>query len=127
MPKSLDDIIRELPPKRRERVEARAKQLIAIEMKLRELREQRGMTQEALADKLGITQDSVSRLEQRSDVRISTLRKTVEAMGGSLKLVAEFPGHPPVVLSGFGQSAARAHAYAARASRDQEGKAGKGG
>ncbi len=127
MPKSLDDIIRELPPKRRERVEARAQQLIAIEMKLRELRKKRGMTQEALAEKLGITQDGVSRLEQRRDVRISTLRKTVEAMGGSLKLVAEFPDYPPVVLSGLGRSAANTYAYKKATSRAKKGKAGKGG
>lgn len=127
MPKSLDDIIRELPPKRRERVEARAQQLIAIEMKLRELRKKRGMTQEALAEKLGITQDGVSRLEQRRDVRISTLRKTVEAMGGSLKLVAEFPDYPLVVLSGLGRSAANTYAYKKATSRAKKGKAGKGG
>jgi len=50
---------------------------------------------------LGITQDSVSRLEKRSDLLLSTLRKTVEAMGGNLSLVAEFPDRAPVVLSGI--------------------------
>jgi hypothetical protein len=43
----------------------------------------------------------VSRLEKRSDLLLSTLRKTVEAMGGSLSLVAEFPDRDPVVLSGI--------------------------
>ena len=50
---------------------------------------------------LGITQDSVSRLEQRSDLLLSTLRNYVEALGGSLSLIAEFPDHDPVVLSGI--------------------------
>jgi hypothetical protein len=54
-----------------------------------------------VAKTLGITQDSVSRLEKRSDLLLSTLRKTVEAMGGSLSLVAEFPDRAPVVLSGI--------------------------
>lgn len=85
------------------------------------------MTPKAPADKLGITQDSVSRLEQRSDARISALRETVEAMGGSLKLVAEFPDHPPVVFSGFGRPATRAHTCMKRALRAKKGKAGKGG
>jgi hypothetical protein len=44
----------------------------------------------------------VSRLEQRSDLRISTLRGYVEAMGGRLSLVAEFPNRPPIVLTGIG-------------------------
>lgn len=54
-----------------------------------------------MAKTLGVTQDSVSRLEKRSDLLLSTLRKTVEAMGGNLSLVAEFPDRAPVVLSGF--------------------------
>ncbi len=56
-----------------------------------------------MAKKLGITQDGVSRLEQRSDLLLSTLRKTVEAMGGNLSLVAEFPDRAPVVLTGIAE------------------------
>ncbi len=54
-----------------------------------------------MARTLGVTQDSVSRLEKRSDLLLSTPRKTVEAMGGSLSLIAEFPDRAPVVLSGI--------------------------
>jgi hypothetical protein len=54
-----------------------------------------------IAVKLGIGQDSVSRLEQRSDLLISTLRGYVEALGGRLSLVAEFPDQHPVILSGI--------------------------
>jgi hypothetical protein len=43
-------------------------------------------------------------MEQRSDLLLSTLRKHVEAMGGELSLVAQFPDQPPVVLSGIGDS-----------------------
>jgi len=49
---------------------------------------------------LGITRDRVSRLEKRSDLLLSTLRKAIEAMGGGLSLIAEFPDRAPVVLSG---------------------------
>jgi hypothetical protein len=52
-----------------------------------------------MAKTLGISQDGVSRLEKRSDLLLSTLRKTVEAMGANLSLVAEFPDREPVVLS----------------------------
>ena len=54
-----------------------------------------------MARKLGISQDGVSRLEQRSDLLLSTLRKTVEAMGGKLSLIAKFPDRPPVELAGI--------------------------
>jgi len=77
--------------------------LIAEEMTLRELRRARKLTQVRMAKTLGITQDSVSRLEKRSDLLLSTLRKAVQAMGGNLSLVAEFPDGAPVVLSGIAE------------------------
>jgi transcriptional regulator with XRE-family HTH domain len=98
---NVDDIIAKLSPAKRKKVEARAAQLIAEEMTLRELRHARKLTQVRIAKTLGITQDSVSRLEKRSDLLLSTLRKTVKAMGGNLSLVAEFPDRKPVVLSGI--------------------------
>ncbi len=101
MPTNVNDIIGKSSPTQRKKVEARAAELIAEEMTLRELRQARKLTQVRLAKKLGITQDSVSRLEKRSDLLLSTLRKTVEAMGGRLSLVAEFPDRAPVVLSGI--------------------------
>ena len=54
-----------------------------------------------VAEKLGINQENVSRLEQRTDLLISTLSSYVEAMGGKLSLVAEFPDRPPVTLTGI--------------------------
>jgi DNA-binding XRE family transcriptional regulator len=98
---NLERIRMELSPVRRKKVEARAAQLIAEEMTLQELRRARKLTQVRMAKALGIGQDGVSKLEKRADLMISTLRKTVEAMGGSLSLVAEFPDRAPVVLSGI--------------------------
>ena len=98
---NVNDKIKKLRPAQRKKVEARAAELIAEEMTLRELRKARKLTQVRMAKALGVTQDSVSRLEQRSDLLLSTLRKTVQAMGGNLSLVAEFPDRPPVVLSGI--------------------------
>ena len=101
MAKNVDDIIAKLSPAQRRRVDARAAELIGEEMTLRELRHARRLTQVRMARTLGITQDGVSRIEKRSDLLLSTLRKAVEAMGGSLSLVAEFPDRGPVVLSGI--------------------------
>lgn len=98
---TLKDKMKSLSAARRKKVEARAAQLIAEEMTLQELRRARKVTQVRLAKELGINQNGVSRLEKRSDLLLSTLRKTVEAMGGSLSLVAEFPDRDPVVLSGI--------------------------
>ena len=100
---NVDEKIRKLSSAQRKKVEVRAAELMAEEMTLRELRHARKLTQVRVARKLGITQDSVSRLEQRSDLLLSTLRKTVEAMEGNLTLVAKFPDRAPVVLSGIAE------------------------
>lgn len=100
---SLKTMMAELDPARRREIEDRAAELIAEEMTLRELRKARKLTQVSVARELGIGQDGVSRLEQRSDILLSTLRRTVEAMGGSLSLIARFPDRPPVELSGLAE------------------------
>jgi len=104
---SLDDMMAGLAPERRRRIEERAAELIAEEMTLRELRKARALTQASVARELGISQDAISRLEKRSDLLLSTLRRTVEAMGGSLSLIARFPDRPPVELAGIAERDAR--------------------
>src|SRR5579863_10426337 len=100
---NLERMRNELSPARRKKVAARAGQLIAEEMTLQELRRARKLTQVRMARELGIGQDGVSKLERRADLMISTLRTTVEAMGGSLSLVAEFPDRKPILLSGIAE------------------------
>jgi transcriptional regulator with XRE-family HTH domain len=90
-----------LDSRRRAKVERRAEQLIAEEVSLQQLRRAHKLTQAKVGKSLGIGQDSVARLEQRSDVLISTLRHYIESMGGKLQLVAEFPNQKPVILSGL--------------------------
>lgn len=103
MPVNVNEIIRKLSPRERRKVEERAAEIIAEEMSLRDLRRARKLTQARIAKRLGISQDSVSRLEQRSDLLLSTLRKTVKAMGGDVRIVAEFPDRAPVLLSDVSQ------------------------
>ncbi|RLA42627.1 MAG: transcriptional regulator [Gammaproteobacteria bacterium] len=101
MATTLHDKMKSVGSKRRKKIEARATELVAEEMALRELRKAHHRTQTSMAKQLGISQDGVSRLEKRSDLLLSTLRNYVEAMGGHLSLVAEFPDQPPVTLTGF--------------------------
>ena len=101
MSRNIDEIIRQLTPRQRKKVEARAAQLIAEEMTLRQLRQACRLTQQKVAKSLRIGQEGVSKIERRSDLLISTLRDYVQAMGGQLSLVVEFPDRAPVVLSGI--------------------------
>jgi len=66
---------------------------------LGEMRKGRKISQAKIAEALGIGQMQISRLERRRDPRLSTVQRTVEAMGGQLTLLATFPGQEPVVLA----------------------------
>lgn len=94
MTKKLDHLLEQLPAKRRATIEARADELAT----LKDLRQAVAQTQQDLAVALGVGQDTISRLEKRSDMLLSTLRRYVEAMGGKLELVAQFPNRPPVII-----------------------------
>jgi transcriptional regulator with XRE-family HTH domain len=89
--RTLDQIIAELPAERRAKIEERAHTLILEEIALRHLRHARHLTQQNMAKLLRIDQGSISKIESRSDMLLSTLRSYVKAMGGDLRLVAEFP------------------------------------
>ena len=65
---------------------------------LKDLRKRVGQTQETMALALGVGQDTVSRLEKRNDMLLSTLRHYVESIGGQLSLVATFPGQALVKI-----------------------------
>lgn len=98
---TLNERMGKLPKSRRKKVDARVAELVAEEMSLQDLRKARKRTQVRVAKELGIKQENVSRIEKRADLLISTLSGYVEAMGGKLRLVAEFPDRPPVALSGI--------------------------
>src|SRR6266702_7782392 len=97
--RTLNDVIGKLPGARRQKVDARAQELVAEELTLQDLRKAQKLTQEQMATVLNIGQDSISRLEKRSDMMLSTMRSYVEAMGGSLELVARFPKRAPVIIT----------------------------
>lgn len=95
----LDKVMKKFTPAQRARVEARAKELIEEELTLRDLRQAQHLTQERMAALLGVEQENVSRLERRADLLLSTLSSYVAAMGGKLRLVAEFPNRKPVTVA----------------------------
>ncbi len=74
----------------RRRALAKAAQMLA-EMPLQELRQARGLSQQALAKVLRVQQPSIAKLEKRTDMYVSTLRSHIEALGGELEIVARFP------------------------------------
>lgn len=105
-PISLEEVMSAVSAKRRTAIEAKGRSLlekIDRRVTLAEMRKNRNISQAKLANALGVQQTQVSRLERRKDPRLSTLRRTVEALGGQLTLVATFPGQKPMVLAAAGQ------------------------
>jgi len=98
---NFDDYIRTLPKKQRDAIAKRAAELIAEEATLREIRKAQRRSQAKVAKTLQINQAAVSKIESRTDMYVSTLRAYIEAMGGKLEIIAQFPGSPPVHISQF--------------------------
>ena len=90
MTRSFSELTKDLSPERRERIEQRKKQL-REEMTLSELRKAFLLTQDTLATTLNVKQAEISKIENRADMLMSTLRNFVQAMGGDLEVRAVFP------------------------------------
>jgi transcriptional regulator with XRE-family HTH domain len=84
------DLTRKFSPERHARVAARVAELKS-EMALAELRQARDRSQQDLARALKVNQPAVAKLEKRTDMYVSNLRRYVEGLGGSLEITATFP------------------------------------
>lgn len=124
MGSTLQEKLDVLDPARRARIEAEADRLHSEYSTLQDLRKAKRLTQVQIAEILGIRQATVAKYERQSDLLISTLSSYVEAMGGKLNLVVQFPGKEPVKLDLLGdveEPSGRGHRLAETA-RDKRTK-----
>jgi hypothetical protein len=98
MGRTLAEVMDALPTERRERVEARYRELKDEVESLRQLRKVAGKAQADIAAALHIKQPSVSKIESQADMYLSTLRGYVEAIGGELELIVRLPSRPAMRL-----------------------------
>jgi ribosome-binding protein aMBF1 (putative translation factor) len=84
------NLTKRFPAARKSRV---ANKTAALEtaLALHDLRKTRAISQEELAEKLSVGQPAVAKLERRTDMYVSNLRRYVEALGGTLEITARFP------------------------------------
>ena len=85
-----DELTKDFTAPRRRRVD-KIKTELRAELRLRELRQARELTQQQVAERLNVKQPAIAKLEQRTDVYLSSLRSYIEAVGGKLQIVAVFP------------------------------------
>ena len=103
MGRNIDDVIAALPADERAAIEARAAELIEEVEGLKAFRRLAERSQEQIAETLGIKQPSVAKIEKQTDLYLSTLRRFVEAAGGTLELRVALPGKGVLHLTGVGQ------------------------
>jgi len=91
-----------VPAERRRNIQKRASELKTEIEGLEALRSLAERSHEQIAQSLGIKQPSVHKIEKQADLYISTLRRFVEAAGGTLELRVELPGKGSFRLTGLG-------------------------
>lgn len=101
--RTLDEVMADLTPEQRARVEARTAELQAEIEGLKALRKLAARSQEQIAQSLGIKQPAIVKIERQTDLYLSTLRRFVEAAGGKLELRVELPGTGAFTLTGIGE------------------------
>lgn len=99
MGRSLNAVLDALPEERRREIDARYRELVSELESLKALRRDLGISQEKIAESMGMTQPAVSKVENEADMLVSTLRKYVEALGGELDIIIRLPHRAPIRLN----------------------------
>jgi transcriptional regulator with XRE-family HTH domain len=101
MARNFKELQAKMDPARRSENQQRVRDELQ-RMALDELRSAKQLTQADMAEMLGVPQSSISRIERRADMYLSTLRNYIHAMGGFLQIQAIFPDGGAVVIDRFG-------------------------
>ncbi|MGP2427812.1 helix-turn-helix domain-containing protein [Yersinia sp. 2538 StPb PI] len=89
--KTLREAIASRSPESQARIKEMAEEMI-LETGLQLMREELQLSQKTLAESMGVSQPAITQIEQRgNDVKLATLKRYIEAMGGKLSLTVEFP------------------------------------
>ena len=104
MARNFQELRKRMSPERRAKNELAVREDLT-EMLLKEVRLLAGLTQDQVADSMGITQSALSRLEGQDDMYVSTLQRIVESLGGKLDIIAEMPNGQRVSVSQFRRTA----------------------
>lgn len=103
MARTHDEVLATLPQERQDRIKAETAKLVREVEGLKALRLLAKRTQDQIAQGLGVKQPSVFKIERQTDLYLSTLRRFVEAAGGTLEIHVQLPGMGVIHLTGMGE------------------------
>ncbi len=103
MGRTLEEVVADMPPESQARVAERSAELHAEVEGLKALRKLARRSQEEVAQSLGVRQPGIAKIERQTDLYLSTLRRFVEAAGGTLELRVTLPGAGVLHLTGLGE------------------------
>jgi DNA-binding XRE family transcriptional regulator len=106
--RTLQEVIASMPPESQKRIAERTAELHAEIEGLKALRKLAERSQQQIAQSLGVKQPAIVKIEKQTDLYLSTLRRFVEAAGGTLELRVELPGKGVMHLTGIGELNAHA-------------------
>jgi len=101
MSKDFNALIKKMSPESQARIKARSQELIEEYQTLQEIRKDLKVPQKKVAQKMKVEQPAISKLEQRTDIHISSLRDYIEALGGKLELIVKMPGKQIMKINRF--------------------------
>ena len=101
--RTLNEVIAAMPPESQARIAEQTAQLQADVEGLKALRKLAQRSQEQIAQSFGVKQPAIVKIERQTDLYLSTLRRFVEAAGGTMELRIDLPGTGAFTLTGVGE------------------------
>lgn len=101
MGRTLEQLMESLEPETRAEIDRRTEEILVELDSLTALRKKLSLSQEMLAERLGVSQPAISKLENQTDMLLSTLVEYVGALGGELSLTIELPNQERIRLQSF--------------------------
>lgn len=95
--KPLSALFDKLPPERADRIREQAQQTVAA-IQLAELRKQQHATQKLMAERMQVSQSTISQIESQGDIQLSTLLRYVHALGGTVSIQVEIGGETTTLV-----------------------------
>lgn len=93
-----EDYVASLSPQMQQAIAEKAQQLQQA-YQISQLRQSANITQKELAEKMGVSQANISKIENGKDVYLSTLKRYIATLGGEIRIQAKMPNGENIIIA----------------------------